>query len=57
MRYIIDFAFTNTPERIRTSYNLITGLSDHNMILIVRNFSKTALNWSTYTKFRSVWNP
>lgn len=28
---LIDLAFTNRPERITKIYNLITGLSDHNM--------------------------
>lgn len=33
---LIDLLFTNRPERIKKSYNLATGLSDHNMILFVR---------------------
>lgn len=32
---LIDLAFTNRSERIKKSYNLVTGLSDHNMILIL----------------------
>lgn len=30
---LIDLIFTNRPERITKTYNLITGLSDHNMTL------------------------
>lgn len=40
----IDLAFTNRPERIKKRYNLVTGLSDHNMILIVRKLTKSRFN-------------
>lgn len=33
---LTDQLFTNRPDRIKTSYNLATGLSDHNMLLFVR---------------------
>jgi len=33
---LIDLIFTNREERIAKSYNPITGLSDHNLTLIVR---------------------
>ena len=36
----IDLIFTNKPERITKSYNLITGLSDHNLTLCVRKLTK-----------------
>ena len=36
----IDLIFSNKPERIIKSYNLLTGLSDHNMTLIVRKLTK-----------------
>ncbi len=32
----IDLIFTNRPERILKSCNMLTGLSDHNMILVTR---------------------
>ena len=37
---IIDLIVTNRPERITRVYNLLTGLSDHNMILVARNLTK-----------------
>lgn len=40
---LIDLIFTNRPERITKTYNLITGLSDHNMTLIVRKLTKKRL--------------
>lgn len=40
---LIDLIFTNRPERAVKTYNLITGLSDHNMILIVRKLTKKRL--------------
>lgn len=36
----IDLIFSNKPERIIKSYNLLTGLSDHNMTLIARKLTK-----------------
>ena len=36
----IDLLFTNRVERICKTYNLITGLSDHNMILAARKLTK-----------------
>lgn len=36
----IDLAFTNRPERIIKSYNMLAGLSDHNLILVARKLSK-----------------
>lgn len=35
-----DLIFSNKPERIIKSYNLLTGLSDHNMTLIARKLTK-----------------
>lgn len=35
----IDLIFTNKEERILKSYNLLTGMSDHNMTLMVRKLS------------------
>ncbi|MGL5684566.1 MAG: endonuclease/exonuclease/phosphatase family protein, partial [Vagococcus fluvialis] len=40
----IDLIFTNKPERVIKTYNLICGLSDHNMILISRKLTKQRLN-------------
>lgn len=36
----IDLVFSNKPERITKSYNMVTGLSDHIMTLIARKLSK-----------------
>lgn len=35
----IDLIFSNKPERITKSINLLTGLSDHNLILVVRKLT------------------
>ena len=40
---LIDLIFTNRPERVIKTYNLITGLSDHNMTLVVRKLSHKRL--------------
>ncbi len=40
---LIDYIFTNKPERIIKTCNLVTGLYDHNMILIARKFTKKRL--------------
>ncbi len=40
---LIDYIFTNKPERIIKTYNLVTGLYDHNMILIARKLTKKRL--------------
>jgi endonuclease/exonuclease/phosphatase (EEP) superfamily protein YafD len=37
---MIDLIVTNRPERITRVYNLLTGLSDHNMILVARKLTK-----------------
>ena len=42
---LIDLVFTNRPERITRTYNLITGLSDHNMTLTVRKLMKKRLQY------------
>ena len=36
----IDLTFTNRPERILKSYNMLTGMSDHNVIMVTRTFYK-----------------
>ncbi len=36
----IDLIFSNKPERITKCYNLVTGMSDHNLTLIVRKLTK-----------------
>lgn len=38
---LIDLIFTNKPDRIVKTYNLITGLSDHNFVLIARKLNKS----------------
>ena len=40
---LIDLVFTNRIEGVTKTYNLITGLSDHNMVLIVRKRTKKLL--------------
>ncbi len=40
---LIDYIFTNKPERIIKTCNLVTGLYDHNMILIARKLTKKRL--------------
>ena len=40
---LIDLVITNRIERVTKTYNLITGLSDHNMVLIVRKLTKKRL--------------
>lgn len=48
---LIDLIFTNRPERAVKMYNLIiTGLSDHNMTLIVRKRTKKCI---TTTKLKT----
>lgn len=37
---LIDLISANKPDRIIKTYNLVTGLSDHNMILIARKLTK-----------------
>jgi len=34
-----DLIFSNQPKRIVKSFNMLTGLSDHNMILIARKLT------------------
>lgn len=36
----LDLIFTNKPERIIKSYNLITGLSDHSLSLVARKLTR-----------------
>lgn len=36
----LDLFFSNKCERITTSYNLITGLSNHNLTLVARKLTK-----------------
>lgn len=39
----IDLIFSNKPERMIKSFNMITGLSDHNLTLVARELSKKTL--------------
>ena len=43
----IDLIFTNKPERISKTFNLLSGLSDHNFILYLRKIKRTHLMAST----------
>lgn len=38
---MIDLIFTNKPDRVIKTYNLITGPSDHNLVLIARKLNKS----------------
>lgn len=40
----IDLTFTNRPERILKSYNMLTGMSDHNLIMVTRKLNKKRFN-------------
>ena len=35
----IDLVFSNRPERILKSFNMLTGLSDHNLIVVARKLN------------------
>ena len=37
---MIDLLFTNKADRIVQTYNLLTGLSDHNLVLFTRKLTK-----------------
>ena len=43
----IDLIFTNKPDRITKTFNLLSGLSDHNFILCSRKISRKYLEAST----------
>ena len=43
----IDLIFSNRPERVTTSHNMLTGLSDHNITLLVRKLTRKRLGNST----------
>lgn len=40
---LIELVFTNKADHISKVYNLITGLSDHNLTLVARKLSKSML--------------
>lgn len=42
----IDLIFSNRPERILKSYNMVTGLSDHNLTLVARKLSNKKFSTS-----------
>lgn len=44
---LLDLIFSNKRERISKTYNLITGLSDHNLTLVARQLSKKRLRNNT----------
>ena len=50
----IDLIFSNREERITKSYNLLTGLSDHNMILTSRKLTKKRFPTQSQTKIRAL---
>lgn len=44
---VLDLVFSSKPERIIQSYNLITGLSDHNLTLVARKLTKNRFKNTT----------
>lgn len=40
----IDLIFSNRAERILKTFNMLTGLSDHNLILVARKISSKGFN-------------
>ena len=46
----IDLIFTSKPERVTKSFNMVTGLSDHNLTLIARKLTKSCFHLKPYTK-------
>ncbi len=40
----IDLIFSNRAERILNTFNMLTGLSDHNLILVARKLSSKRFN-------------
>lgn len=47
---LLDLIFTNKPDRITKTYNLITGLSDHNLTLAARKLTKSRYRNQNTTK-------
>lgn len=47
---LLDLIFTNKPDRITKTYNLITGLSDHNLTLAARKLTKSYFRNQHITK-------
>lgn len=46
----IDLVFSNKPERLTKSFNMVTGLSDHNLTLIARKLTKNQFHLHPNTK-------
>ena len=46
----IDLIFTSKPERVTKSFNMVTGLSDHNLTLIARKLTKSHFHLKPNTK-------
>lgn len=46
----IDLIFSNKPERVTKSFNMVTCLSDHNLIIIARKLTKNRSTFSTNIK-------
>ena len=47
---LLDLIFTNKPDRITKTYNLITGLSYHNLTLAARKLTKSRFQNQHTTK-------
>lgn len=52
----IDLIFSNQAESILKSFNMLTGLSDHHLILVARKLSRKSLN-SFVRKYESYGIP
>lgn len=46
----IDLVFSNKSDRIIKSFNFITGMSDHNLVLIARKLNKNRFTFRTNKK-------
>ena len=45
---MLDLIFTNKPERVTKTYNLLTALSDHNLTLVARKLTKNRFQNTTH---------
>lgn len=46
----IDLVFSNKPERILKSFNFITGVADHNLIMVARKLSEKSFTFRANKK-------
>ena len=53
----IDLIFSNKPERVTKIFNIVTGLSDHNLTLIARKLTKSCFHLKPNIKFHQLRIP